>query len=172
MIDQLKTNQGATLNELSSRSKVMLVFLRQFGCTFCREGLTDLLRVKKQLKQENILPVIVHQTNEHYASQLLKVYNLEELHRISDPGLELYEYFSLKKGTVNQIFGPKMWWRFLVAGLVKGHLVGKEKGDGWQMPGIFIIHNGEIINKFIHKYAGDRPDYLNLARASKPAIQH
>lgn len=172
MINQIKTNQGDTIYELSNDSKVLLVFLRHFGCTFCREGLTDLLKIKDQLFQEGITPIIVHQSNEHYASRLLKVYELADLHRISDPHLELYEHFNLQKGKFQQIFGPKMIWRFFAAGIMKGHLVGKEMGDGWQMPGIFIIEKGEVINKYIHKYAGDRPDYLTLALEPKPVVQH
>ncbi len=172
MIELVKTNRGESLGDLSKNSKVMLIFLRHFGCTFCREGLTDLLKVKSKLEAENVVPVIVHQSSDRYASQVMDVYNLGKVHRISDPHLELYSFFSLQKGSLNQIFGPKMMWRFIVAGLFKGHLVGKEEGDGWQMPGVFIIEKGEVINKFVHQYAGDRPDYLTLARTSLPVREH
>ncbi|MFN8816592.1 MAG: hypothetical protein ACK5ZV_07645, partial [bacterium] len=35
------TSGGQSVAELSMRSPVLMVFLRHFGCTFCREALAD-----------------------------------------------------------------------------------------------------------------------------------
>lgn len=163
-MENMMTNKGVSLLELSESNKVLLVFLRHFGCTFCRETLTELLNIREEIENEDTEIVLVHQMNDEYAEQILKIYHMDDLQRISDPGLHLYDYFHLKKGSWSQLFGFKVWWRAIVAGIFKGHLVGKEQGDGWQMPGVFVIHDGEVISKFIHKYASDRPDYLNLAK--------
>ena len=32
-------------------------------------------------------------------------------------------------------------------------------GDGFQMPGIFILDKGNIVDRFIHLSAADRPNY-------------
>ena len=163
-MENMVTNKGVSLLELSESGKVLLVFLRQFGCTFCRETLSELLALREEIENEDTEIVLVHQMNDEYAEQILNIYHLNDLHRISDPGLHLYDYFHLKRGTWSQVFGFKVWWRAIVAGIFKGHLIGKEQGDGWQMPGVFVIKDGEVVSKFIHKYASDRPDYLNLAK--------
>jgi hypothetical protein len=35
-------------------------------------------------------------------------------------------------------------------------------GDGFQMPGVFVIREGEVREHFIHRLASDRPDYAKL----------
>jgi hypothetical protein len=48
---------------------------------------------------------------------------------------------------------------------MKGTSLGlKQIGDGFQMPGIFMIHNGRIADSYIHKTASDRPDYDNIIK--------
>jgi hypothetical protein len=36
------------------------------------------------------------------------------------------------------------------------------EGDATQMPGVFLLHRGEILKAFKHKTAADRPDYLDM----------
>lgn len=158
----VETNKGVSLNELSQHSKVMLVFLRHFGCTFCREAMADLNQKIREIEASNTTLVLVHQTSDTYAREILAIYDLENMHRISDPYLELYHAMGLGKGHLRQLFGLKVWFRGFWAGIVKGHLIGTEKGDVWQMPGIFILHKGKVLNSFIHEYASDRPDYVEL----------
>ena len=44
-------------------------------------------------------------------------------------------------------------------------MVGKLVGDGFQMPGVFLLRNGRIEKAFRHQTAADRPDYCELASA-------
>ena len=46
-----------------------------------------------------------------------------------------------------------------------GHGVGMLAGDGLQMPGVFVLHHGQVLREFRHESAADRPDYLELAQA-------
>lgn len=160
------TNKGISLRELSDHGKVMLVFLRHFGCTFCRESMADIHRKREEIEAAGVTIVLVHQTSETYAAQMMQIYELDRLHRVSDPDLELYHSFGLGKGNMRRVFGLRVWWRSLIAGLVKGHLVGTLRGDGWQMPGVFIIYKDRILEAFEHEYASDRPNYLELANCS------
>ena len=54
--------------------------------------------------------------------------------------------------------------RGFTAGVINGHGVGSQLGDGFQMPGVFIIREGEVREEFIHKLASDRPDYEQLVK--------
>jgi hypothetical protein len=46
--------------------------------------------------------------------------------------------------------------------LLKGHIVGKLQGDGFQMPGAFLIRDGKVIREFRHKTVSDRVEYCDL----------
>jgi hypothetical protein len=156
------TNRGERLSELSRQSQVMLVFLRHFGCTFCRESLVELSKIKAEAARKNIKIVLVHMNRTSYANEVLKIYDLDDVSHISDPEQELYREYGLERGKWWQLFGPKVLWRGFVAGLLKGHLIGKPVADPNQMPGIFVLRKNKIISRFIHRYASDKPQYQEL----------
>lgn len=154
-----KTNTGISIFEYSHDSRVMLVFLRHFGCTFCREMLDDISKIKDEFKKQGVTIILVHMVNDEEAQEVLSEYRIEDLPRVSNPEMDLYEAWGLEKGTVSQLFGMKVWWRGLTAGIVKGHGIGWLKGNGFQMPGVFLLEDEKIIDQFIHKSAADRPNY-------------
>lgn len=162
-LDLFETNEGMDLQEMSHKWPVMLVFLRHFGCTFCREALADIAKKRNDIEIKGTRIVVVHMVDEETAHKELMKYNLEDIPHISDPECILYKKFKLRKGSLNQLFGLKVWARGIVAGMVKGHGVGKEMGDGTQMPGVFLLRKGEIVKQFIHDSAADKPDYEELA---------
>lgn len=162
MIDAI-TDQGESVLGLSKERPVLLIFLRQFGCPFCREAMTDLSQQRRRIEAEGVQPVLVHMTSEHYASQILSVYELQDLPRVSDPEQVFYHSFGLQRGNFWQIFGLKTWFRMLSASLVNGHLLGKIKGDQYQLPGVFLLEKGQVKDAFKHRNASDRPSYEELA---------
>jgi peroxiredoxin len=164
ILEEMKTNQGKTLQEISNEKPVLLVFLRHFGCTFCREALADISKERDQIEAVGIQIVFVHMTDDSIADRYFNRYNLENAVHISDPETRFYKVFGLLRGNFNQLFGLQSWIRGFSAGVVAGHGIGAQLGDGFQMPGVFVIHRGEVINSFIHKLASDRPDYIELAK--------
>ena len=54
----------------------------------------------------------------------------------------------------------------VVAGIVKGHGVGTLGGDGFQMPGVFLIDKGKVQAEYRHESAADVPDYRGIASCS------
>jgi hypothetical protein len=91
-------------------------------------------------------------------------YGLESAPRIHDPQQKLYAAFDLKRASLGQVFGLKVWQRGFEA-FANGHGVGALAGDGLQMPGVFLLHQGRIVREFRHESAADRPDYVALAQA-------
>ena len=91
-------------------------------------------------------------------------YELEGVDHIADPSCRFYKAFGLTKGTFTQLFGLQTWIRGFNAGVVEGHGIGQQLGDGFQMPGVFVISNGEVKESYIHRLASDRPDYFQLAK--------
>lgn len=162
---EFKTNKGEKLSEILAEQKVLLVFLRHFGCTFCRETMADLSKVRRELASNGIDIVVVHMIDFEPAQEMLDLYGLGDIQHVSDKSKVLYRSYGLQYAGIQAMFGFKNWWRAFVAGLMKGHLIGKPAGDPWQMPGAFFIDNNQIINKFEYRYVSDRPDFRTLARA-------
>lgn len=96
------------------------------------------------------------------AEEYIQRFGLSDLDSISDINCDLYQHFGLVKGNFKQLFGLRSWIRGFEAGVVQGHGVGRLLGDGFQMPGVFLLEKGQVINQFIHQYASDRPNYDEL----------
>ncbi|HEX5625746.1 MAG TPA: SelL-related redox protein [Saprospiraceae bacterium] len=156
------TNKGDSVHARSKHAEVLLVFLRHFGCTFCREALEELSTLKPTLEDQKVELILVHMSTEDIAEKYFNRYNLNSVLRVADPECQYYRKFGLLKGTFNQLFGFRSWFRGIEAGLIKGHGYGKQLGDGFQMPGVFKISNGKIMSEFRHKYPSDKPDYLRM----------
>ena len=166
-----KTQYGVNLHELSQISPILLVFLRHAGCTFCREALSDLSARRREIEAAGARLVLVHMGTEQHADKFFAKYGLEDVARVGDPERGLYKAFGLPRGTLFDIFGPKVWWRGFQAGVLGRHGVGRLVGDGFQMPGIFLMFHGEIVRGYRHQSAADRPDYLALVKGSEYAAK-
>lgn len=157
-----RTNQGVTLEEMSALSPVLVVFLRHAGCTFCREALGDLARMRRQIEAQGARLTLVHMGSEEQGERFFKRYGLEDVPRVSDQERTLYRAFGLPRGRMGDLFGPKVWWRGFQAGILGRHGVGMLVGDGFQMPGVFLLFHGEVLRSYRHQSAADRPDYMAL----------
>ncbi len=164
------TNHGARLKDLSDQQPVMLVFLRHFGCVFCKEAMADLAENRASFEKKGVNMVFVHMAKSEVADQYFLNYQLEGVHHISDPECRFYSAFGVLKGRFSQLYGLRTWMRGFSAQR-QGHKLEMTKslGDSTQMPGIFLIRDGQIREKFIHKLPSDRPDYDKLIECSIPS---
>ncbi len=160
----MRSQNGHTLAELSASRPVLVTFLRHAGCTFCREALADLSHARQQLTADNVQLALVHMGEEDEASrQFFAAYQMDDVERFSDPHCQLYRALGLMRGSLPQLLGPRIWWRGFLAAIVNRHGFGKLVGDGFQMPGVFVIHHGQVVASYLHRTAADRPDYVALA---------
>lgn len=162
LLQSMITNRGVSVLEISRKKDVLLVFLRHFGCTFCKEALKELSDLQNSEKLKNAELILVHMSLEDIASKYFEKYALGDVTRVSDPECKHYTDFGLIKGTFNQLFGFRSWVRGIEAGIIKGYGFGRQIGDGFQMPGVFVISKGKVLSEFKHKYASDKPDYLKM----------
>lgn len=161
-IQNVYTNTNESLADLSKDKPVLLVFLRHFGCVFCRQALTDISKRKTEIDSRKIELIFVHMATNAVAEQYFIEYGLPGIKHISSPNCKVYRDFGLTKGTFGQLFGLKTWIRGYEAKKegVSGSLT--QIGDSLQMPGIFILDQGKVVDSYIHKVASDRPDYDKL----------
>lgn len=162
LMESMTTNGGKTVAEISKEKPVLLVFLRHFGCLFCREALKDLSAKREEFSDKNINLIFVHMAEEDVAQQYFEDFGLTGVDHISDPECKYYSRFGLVKGTYSQLFGFKNWIRGVELTTKGIPFSLKQIGDGFQMPGIFMIRNQKVEGSFIHKSAADRPDYESI----------
>lgn len=156
----IRTNKGHDILELSNQNPILLVFLRHFGCIFCKESLYDISKKRDNIVQNGIQIVFVHMSSPEIAETYFNDNGLSDFEHISDPDCNLYASFGLTKGSFSQLFGLKTWIRgFEVAATKQIFPQSASIGDGLQMPGIFLLKSGEVIESFIHHSVADKPNY-------------
>lgn len=160
---EMSTQRGDSVADLSRGAPVLLVFLRHFGCTFCREAMADIAQQRAAFEAAGVRVVLVHMTTAEVAEPYFEKYGLAGLDHVGDEQCTYYKTFGLLKGNFHQLFGLQSWVRGFQAGVVQGHWVGyRQLGDGFQMPGAFSVRDGEVAEAFVHRVASDRPDYWGL----------
>ncbi len=105
----------------------------------------------------------VHMGTEEQAKDFFERWGDDDVARFSDPEARLYHSFGLKRGSLGQLFNLTVLTRGFDAAILKGFGGGKMIGDAFQMPGVFLIHQGKIVKEFRHETQADRPDYEALA---------
>lgn len=104
----------------------------------------------------------VHPNSEPEAEAAAKEYGLEDVPRFSDPEGVLYRAFGLGRARVWQFLTWQSLQRYWQAWR-SGHRGGRPTADVLRMPGVVLLHRGEIVRSYRHRSPADRPDYLSLA---------
>lgn len=159
----MKTQNGDNLLSLSFEKPILLVFLRHFGCVFCKEAMEDISKMRPEIEKMGFHLIFVHMASNKIAEDYFNNFNLKKALHVSDPTKQFYTAFGLRKGSVGQLYGLKTWYRGFSS--ENKHLkleMSKSLGDSTQMPGIFTLLDGKVADSYIHKYAAEKPDYLKL----------
>ena len=164
VLQEYRTETGRTLLELLDESPLLLIFLRHFGCSFCRQTLDDVSRIRNTIEAKGIRPVFVHLGTPERAKPYFDYYHLSDVERVSNPDASLYarSFFRLPRKNVFSHFLVPAVWKGWLQGSVRKHGIGMIKEDGDQMPGIFYLRDRAIVRAFRYKTIADEPDYLKL----------
>ena len=153
--EKLCLEDGTNLPSASEDRNLLFILVRHEGCTFCREAISQLSKHSSQIINAGFEPVLIHMGNTTSSQSLKNSYNLGDIKIISDPSRRFYKAFSLHRGTWWQLFGPRIWWKGFIAGILKGHGVGQLVGDGFQLGGVFHLNNKILKPIHIAKDAAD-----------------
>ncbi|MDB5334757.1 MAG: AhpC/TSA family protein [Planctomycetaceae bacterium] len=162
VLNALRTQTGESLDELSRKSPVLVVFLRHCACTFAREALDDVARQRAAITASGTTIVLVHMQTDAEAQALFTRYKLGDLPRISDPEQKLYQAFDLQRGSVWQVMGPANVLP-AIASIFRGNGSAIPNSDIFQLPGAFLMRDGQVVNAFRATRSSERPDYAVLA---------
>jgi alkyl-hydroperoxide reductase/thiol specific antioxidant family protein len=164
LADQLasrRTTDGRTLAALSFEHPTLVVFLRHFGCTFCREAVATLAAREGRIGDRRMHVAFVHIESEEEAAPFFERYDAAAMPRVSDPDQRLYRSAGFGRMGVRDLLSPSLWWRGIDPARRYGFAV--PTSDVWQLGGVLVLENGRVTQCFVPGSPADRPDYDNLA---------
>lgn len=149
--------EASTLRELLRGRLTLLVFLRHFGCVFCREIVSDLRRLSEsEPRLSNILFFFndtVEEGNKFFAEFW------PEARAVADGERRFYDAFGLSRGSVISVMlDPRIWARGIEA-LGKRNGIGIPRGDTLTLPGFFLVRENVIVASYRSRYSADHPDF-------------
>jgi hypothetical protein len=164
LLREIRAESGRSLLELVDESPVLLIFLRHFGCSFCRQALDQVSKIRDQIEACGARPVFVHLGTPERAKLYFDYYKLSDVERIGNPDASLYQHplFGLRRtNPYLHLFNP-----VVVKGWLKGALrkygIGLIHEDAHQMPGVFFLKDRRIVRGFRYQSIADEPNYLKL----------
>jgi hypothetical protein len=159
-----RAESGVSLLALTETSPVLLVFLRHFGCSFCRQTLSDVASLRPELEARGVQPVFVHLGTPERAKPYFEYYGLADVERISDPDAVIYQHplFDLARThPLWHLFNARVWFGWLKGALFT-YGIGTIQEDAHQMPGLFYVKGSVIVRRYRYRTIADEPDYLKL----------
>src|SRR3954453_10235230 len=118
----IRTESGMGLLALVEASPVLLVFLRHFGCSFCRQAISDVAGLKPELDKRGVQPVFVHLGTPERAKPFFDYYGIGEVERVSDPEAALYRHPLFALGRIHpawSLITPRVWLAWLKGNIVR-----------------------------------------------------
>jgi len=159
---------GSPLRSLSGPTLVVL--LRSFGCTFCREAMADVAAIKPAIRGEGVDIAFFHSESSEDARPWFAKYGLEDVLHISDPELAHYRAFGLGQTRASAIVDPIVWTRGAASALAHGF--GTQTVEMMRrQPGVFVVQGDRVLAEYRHGSPADRPDYLALVRSARTLVQ-
>lgn len=155
-----------TLRDQLAEDVNLLVFLRHFGCIFCRETVAD-MRALTERDGRFPKPLFFFQGSATEGRALLRR-DWPSVRAIADPEAEIYEAFGLQRGNLFQMFRPAVWAGRSLA-KAKGHENGPHDGDIWRMPGVYLARGAAISWAHHYRHAADHPDYEQISELAASA---
>lgn len=151
---------GRTLGAQLSAPVTLMVFLRHYDCIFCKEMVRDLRHAHEQIPG---YPKVLFFGQGDFSQTLAFAAKLwPDMSIVSDSTRRFYDALGLDRGSIYQMFGPRVWACGIRAGL-KLNFQGIPVGDIWTMPGIFAVNpTGTILWSHRFDHIADHPDWTTL----------
>ncbi len=165
MVSGVNLSPGSLGDQLTD-DVTLLIFLRHFGCIFCRETLTDM---REYAEKDSHFPraLFFYQGSPTEGRAFLRRY-WPELRAVADPEQRFYQGFGVDHGGLVKMFGPKVWSARSKA-KAKGHENGDRSGDIWRMPGAYLVQAGRVIWAHQYRHAADHPSYEEISSLAASA---
>ena len=164
-LPEIRTESGRALSELAQRGPLLLVFLRHWGCPFCRQLLRDLAGLRTAIEARGVQLVFVHMGTPERARPYFEHYRLWDIERVSDPEKTLYRHplFALRrKGLLGIVLHRAAVFGFLKGVALRHGMEVRFREDPEQMPGAFLLRDGAVARAHRPRSIAEQPDWLHF----------
>ncbi len=143
------------LGDLWTRSSAVVVWLRHYGCLFCREQAAEFRARSGDMEDRGALLVFVGNGEPRYASEF-RDQHCPDCTLLTDPDLASYRVIGARSGLLNTV-GPQAWGA-AVRALSRGARQKNVRGSPFQQGGVLVIAPGDdVVYSYLSKAAGDHP---------------
>jgi len=171
-----ESGSRVVLTSLYRERRILLVFLRHFGCRFCRQQVAMLKLVQPTLRKHGVECVLISLGTSDQISQFKEEHDIHDWEVYVDPSPDMpivYKAFRLRRGEEVMLANPKtleMGEVALAEGFVDGGYpaaTGEEyTGDVMHVGGVFLLGEGNVCDyAYRSSHAGDHPDPNELIEA-------
>jgi hypothetical protein len=156
------------LRDQLDATPTLLVFLRHFGCLFCRETVADLRAISERVRE--FPPVLFFAQGSGIELRAFLRRDWPTARAISDPEMNFYAAFGVDRMSPLAMLRPSLWQAERRA-RERGFESAERSGDVWRMPGVFLVQGASVLWSHEFRHAGDHPDWdripaLAAAKAS------
>lgn len=148
---------GSLRDQIGDRP-TLLVFLRHFGCIFCKETVADL---RAAAEAADHYPDILFFTQGTPRESRAFLRDWPGARAVSDPEMSFYDAFGIRRASFLEALGPKVL-KARGRARAKGHQNGKPSGDVWRMPGCLLVEGSRVVWRYEPTHAADHPDFATL----------
>ena len=155
------------LRERWRRGPLVVMFMRHFGCAFCREHLIRMGRAAEEFDAAGAEVIAIFQysaeaTRDFCASRKVP------FECLGDPLREAYGEVALGRAKRKQVMSLKIARRHLTAFRQGGGFGGPKGADMMQLPGTFVIdREGRVVFAHYAESSGDNPPVSDVLAASQ-----
>lgn len=154
-LNNIRTNTGESLFELIQKDEVLLIFVRHFGCVFCKETVKKVSRLSAEIEKRGLKTIFVHMSDPDFGNIFFNEYFKKNVLHISDPLRILYRHFKIYRGSILAIFGPSVWIKGVWISLTRKETLSSIEGDILQLGGFVIFKDGKVVQRHLNSSASE-----------------
>ncbi|MBV8194094.1 MAG: AhpC/TSA family protein [Candidatus Dormibacteraeota bacterium] len=152
------------LGDLWQDRPAVVVWLRHFGCVYCREQAGEFTAAAAELDSAGVRLAFVGNGTPR-AARWFRDRFTRGATVVTDPKLVSYRIIGARRGVFNTL-GPHTWRHGLRA-LRRGARQGAVRGDPFQQGGVIVVApDGRVAFEHISRAAGDHPDSVEVVEAA------
>ena len=156
------------LGEHWRRHPAVVVWLRHYGCLFCREQAVEMRAAQPDIEAAGAELVFVGNGNPDQARDFQQQH-APGITVLTDPDLRTYRLIGARRGVLNTV-GPRVWRSGLRA-LGRGARQTQVKGHPFQQGGVLVVLPGDkAVFTYISRQAGDHPPVAEVVGALREAV--
>jgi hypothetical protein len=148
-------NVPVRLGTLWAERPAVLVWLRHFGCLFCKEQTAEFRARRDDIERRGARLAFIGNGGVRYAGGFRDEF-CPDCTVLTDPSLASYRLIGARRGVVNTL-GPLAWVAGIRA-LARGARQQRTQGSPFQQGGVLVVTPGDALAyTYLSKVAGDHP---------------